>query len=250
MNALTSVLSPHRESPGDTTDSTERINGQLRAYANASRVDQLIADALAVEPIFAAALDGALDAVRVAFGAIYLLREDRLLLTMKAHRAPALFEKDLEHVRTLGVAEPIVRQVVSGQRVVNVSMADFPDDPVAKGLMTAGIARVMMVPIIAIGSTVGLLALGLQDDTPVGNWQEDFLLSVAGRIGIAIDRERLHAETSHLAREHVQRNRELFALNKALQEHQVEERPSWERISELVGQLAVEAQRVRTLHGA
>ncbi len=207
-----------------------------------------MAEALDVQPILECALDGALDAVKVSFGGVYVLADDGAGLTLKAHRAPASFERLLEHVRTLGAAQLLIRDVVSHRRVVKMQLADFLEDPVATALFSAGVENVVLVPVISVGSVVGLLALGLPPHSAVGTWQEDFLLSVAGRIGVAISRERAHMELAKQATELLQRNRELVALNKLLQEHQAEERPCWEKIGALVRELSVEADRVRDLH--
>jgi transcriptional regulator with GAF, ATPase, and Fis domain len=138
--------------------------------------------------------------------------------------------------------------VIGKRRNVEVSLADFTENPACEALLAAGYTHALLIPVIAMGEVMGMLALVLTRPARLGAWEEAFLRSMAERVGVAIHRDRLSRELVEKARQLNRHQHEVTGLNHLFVLHQQEEAVCWQRIGAIAQDLLCEVQKLATMH--
>jgi len=200
--------------PGETR--LQELQQRIAEFQALDRVTVLVTQSLDLDEVMEAALDVALDLLRVEAGAISLVDEQKDALVFRAQKG----WRHQDFVRQ-GVSVPL-HQGLSGLAVRTgqiVVTGDVSNDPrvAIPAFREEGIQAMALAPMRARGRAVGVLGVMSYEPRTFTEHETAILSSIADRIGLAIDNARLYDEALDREQFATALGRVALALNSTLE---------------------------------
>lgn len=210
-------------------------------------VSMELAESLDLDTVLQTAVESAIEVLGLSSSAIYLLRDDELVLGAVTPPLPAGFPPSLR--RALLTDHPHVRRSIESRTPVfisSVAAADLTAEE-RKVVERRGLVSLLYVPVVARDRTEGVLIVGT--DTEKGEFTErevDLCRALSVEIGYALANARLYESVEAAARElRTAYDATLEGWSRALEMRDQETAGHTERVAEL----AVELGRALGLPG-
>lgn len=190
-----------------------RVAERTHELATLNSIAENVSRSLDLKEILNAALDKAIETMRMEVGTAYYLQygdeldADKLLI-LAARRG--LSEKFVDRVGSRRLEGTAIQIAATNQQPVVWLVENYPDASVKQALELEGVRQVINVPLIAKGKLLGAFNLGTRHERSIASEELTLLASIGHQIAVAVDNARLYdqaersaavAERTRLARE-------------------------------------------------
>jgi signal transduction histidine kinase len=186
---------------------------RTRELATLNTIAGVVSGTLDLKEIMGAALDKAMEAMRMDIGTAYSLQpgdtpdEDKLLLLAAGRGLSAEFSQHVGSRRLRGTG---IQVAAEAHKPLVWLVADYPDPALKPALEREGVRQVINVPLFAKGKFVGAFNLATRHEREITPEEIALLGAIGQQVAVAVENAHLYdraeqsaalAERSRLARE-------------------------------------------------
>jgi GAF domain-containing protein len=172
------------------------LRARNRALAVLLDISNFLARSQKLGEVLAGALDKVLEHFHLDAGRIYLMDEGGQSLTLAAHRGIEV--SGLEQVK---ITEGFTGKAARSSSFILQDVSDLDDLARAALLQQKGFKIIICVPLVAMGSVVGVLNLAVRRPIELDQGEIDLFIVIGNQIAIAIQNAKLYESLESKIRE-------------------------------------------------
>jgi PAS domain S-box-containing protein len=179
-----------------------RVAERTHELAALNAIAAVVSHSLDLNEIMNAALNKALETMRMEVGTAYAIQdgegpnEDKFLVLSARVGLPAEFSQRVGSRRLRGTA---IQLAAEAQQPVVWLVAAYPDARLKQALEMEGVRQLIVVPLIAKGQLVGAFNLGTRHERQMTPEEMSLLSSIGHQIAVAVENARLYEQAEQTA---------------------------------------------------
>lgn len=179
-----------------------RVAERTHELAALNEIAAVVSRSLDLNEIMNAALNKALETMRMEVGTAYAIadgdgpNDDKYLVLSARQGLSAEFSQRVGSRRLGGTA---IQVAAEAQQPVVWLVGDYPDPRVKQALELEGVRQVINVPLIAKGRLVGAFNLGTRHERPMTTDEMSLLSSIGHQVAVAVENAQLYDQAEQTA---------------------------------------------------
>jgi signal transduction histidine kinase len=179
-----------------------RVAARTKELATLNAIAAVVSQSLDLNEILNAALDKAMETMRMEVGTAYSIEgeegpDEAKPLVLAARRGlSAEFSERVGSRRLRGTA---IQVAAEAHRPIVWLVTNYPDPRVKEALELEGVKQVINVPLVAKGKLVGAFNLGTRHERQVAPEEVSLLASIGQQIAVAVENAQLYEQAEQSA---------------------------------------------------